>query len=293
MPRYNNVHKQQLFHWIGAHIDFPDAAHPGRRIPVLEDRHREAYLESLTGALRDGLWVKRPRVPDHLGDGSVVKVTRPITCFTEWSLDESLPHTTRYGRLGLGFSKRFVSGRGGQPVTYVRDMRRGDPYTGALVGLLRAFRTGAVRGRNVAALTAQLEYLSHFAKRNRVAAKKREPRPERPVRKTAAGMKAPDGPAAAVKRFARRYGSTLQYLEEREWRIVHDASLGAHFISGPASGVPDFFLPFVSGEELFTVVLPDNRTVNMALHSAPLRRRIFPRDTPHVTILSLEDIGTF
>ena len=297
MPRYNSIHRQQLFHWIGQHIDgqHNDGAANGARSRRLTDAQRDEYVACLEGALAKGLWVKTPRVPDQLGDGKVVVVTRPIVCFTEWSLDESLPHTTRYGRLGLGFAKSFVSGNGGQPVAYVRDHRRGDPFTRALLDLVRAFREGTLgTGPSVDALAEQLDYLAHFCKRNSAKA---------PPRRRAARRKKTGAPAsrrlvAAVRSapnpYARRFGRILQYLEEREWRIVHDASL-RNLRPGPGSrsGGPDHYLPFECGRELFTVVLPDNGTLHRVMHSTKLRRRLLPANAPHVTVLSLEDIGTF
>ena len=114
---YNNIHRQQLFHWIGIHIE---AKAPGR---FLTDALRDEYIDCLEDALNNGLWAKVPGTPDQLGDGKLIKVSRPITCFTEWSLGQSLPHTQRYGRMALGFPKRFVLERGGQPVTYVSDLK--------------------------------------------------------------------------------------------------------------------------------------------------------------------------
>jgi hypothetical protein len=58
--------------------------------------------------------------------------------------------------------------------------------------------------------------------------------------------------------FKRKFGMPLQFVEEREWRIVHH-SANRHFVQGP--GVPDFYLPYLPGEELFTLVLPDNRPI--------------------------------
>src|SRR5512134_3427339 len=107
MTRYNSIHRQQLFHWIGKHIDDRTVG------KSLTDSLRSDYVACLEGALENGLWLKTPRLPDCLGDGLLIKVHRPIVCFTEWSLGQSLPHTTRYGRLALGFPKRFVLSRGG------------------------------------------------------------------------------------------------------------------------------------------------------------------------------------
>lgn len=294
MPRYNSIHRQQLFHWIGHHIDGQhiDGAANGARARRLTDAQRDEYVACLEGALAKGLWVKTPRVPDQLGDGKVVKVSRPIVCFTEWSLDESLPHTTRYGRLGLGFAKSFVSSNGGQPVAYVRDQKRGDPFTRGLLDLVRAFGDGTLgTGPRVDALAEQLDYLAHFCKRNRVPTAPRAARRKRtaaPARRHIAAVRSEPNP------FARRFGRILQYLEEREWRIVHDASL-QNLRPGPGSrrGGPDHYLPFACGRELFTVVLPDNGTLHRVMHSTKLRRRLLPENAPHVTVLSLEDIGTF
>ncbi|MCX6036525.1 MAG: hypothetical protein NTW99_01270, partial [Chloroflexi bacterium] len=65
------------------------------------------------------------------------------------------------------------------------------------------------------------------------------------------------------------------------------------FKKGGGPDQPEFFLPFEPGRELFTVVLPDNHTVNMALNDSFIRKKLYPADAPHVTVLSLQDIGTF
>ncbi|MGZ5518838.1 MAG: hypothetical protein ACXWIU_09275 [Limisphaerales bacterium] len=288
MATYNNIHRQQLFHWIGSHID-AGLSKLGR----LDDKSREAYVACLHGALKCGLWVKTPRDPDFLGNGDLIKVTRPIACFTEWTLGQSLPHTTRYGRLGLGFPKRFVLARGGQPLIYIRDSAKNDPYTVALKTLARYFKNiqagRKLSARKIDELREHFDYLSHFNKRirkqlqPRISFKKIKP-PRSPTLKT---------PAAKPNLFVRRFGTTLHYLEEREWRIVYSAALDEFFLKCGKSSGPDYYLPFIPGKELFTVVLPDNRTVNMALSDTFIRKKLYPADDPHVTVLSLQDIGTF
>jgi len=108
--------------------------------------------------------------------------------------------------------------------------------------------------------------------------------------------------AAAVEApmFKRKFGLPLQSVEEREWRIVyHPANQG--FVTGP--GVPDYYLPYLPGEELFTLVLPDNKVVSKVLQSDWFTERLFTpwkhysalkkRRRPPVTVLSHSDIGTF
>jgi hypothetical protein len=276
---YNQVHKQQLFHWIGSHIDEQALASsaPGRR---LDDRQRELYLGCLRGALSTGIWLQRPRVADEIGDGAL-RVSRPIACFTEWSLKESRPHMGRYGRLGLGFPKRFVLDCGGQPVTYVRDVPSKDRYTQAMltIGEHLSGAPDEVRGA--------FEYVTHFVKR----IKRKRPRSDRPPPPEREAVPKERGPSRELL-LQRQYGETLQFLEEREWRVVFDPKLKGHRC-GPASGRPPHCLPFRPGWDLFTVVLPDNLTVNMLLQDDELRRLLFPKGAPHVSLLSLDDIGTF
>ena len=287
MPTYNHIHRQQLFHWIGSHIDVRATKEK------LTDDLRHEYVQCLKGALQNGLWVKTPRDPDQLGDGSLVKVRRPITCFTEWSLGQSMPHTSRYGRLGLGFPKRFVLMRGGQPITYVRDSNKTDPYTKSLKALAEFFKNDPkaadLPAAKLAKLRAAFDYLSHFNKRIRKGAKPRVTAAPLPSRLLT--IRRP--PVAKPDPFVRTYGGTLHFLEEREWRIVYDESLEIFFKKGSGTPAPDYYLKFTPGRELFTVVLPDNHTVSLALQDNTIRKRLFPADAPHVTILSLQDIGTF
>ena len=297
---YNNIHRQQLFHWIGIHIEKKTDGYS------LTDDLREEYVACLEGALENGLWAKVPRFPDQLGDGKLVRVHRPITCFTEWSLSQSLPHTQRYGRLGLGFPKKFVFDRGGQPVTYVRDHAKGDPYVFALKALNKFAATldgMGVPTKEAVEIRNHLDYLSHFAKRATKPALpilsiiKKTPLAPGSIAKPKLSSQSPTRFARMLKSISdpynRKYGTTLHYMEEREWRIVYHDSLKDRFAIGPKSGTPAYYIPFKPGQELYTVALPDSRTLSIALNRKTLRERLYPQNAPPVTILSLQDIGTF
>jgi len=287
MTTYNNIHRQQLFYWLGRHID--ERVENGK----LTEELRGEYLECLRSALRHGLWVKTPQVPDQLGDGSLIKVHRPITCFTEWTLGQSVPHTTRYGRMGLGFPKKFVLNRGGQPVTYLRDSSRNDPYSTALKALAKGLSSSDANAimksaKVIRELQEHFDFLAHFNKRI-----KHPPQPRTKSAKVTSSKKKVAS-SKEIDPFSRRFGPTLHYLEEREWRIVYDESIRDFFEPGPGGvGKPDYYLPFKKGEELFTLVLPDNKTVHDALEDSVIRKALYPADAPHVTVLSLQDIGTF
>jgi len=285
---YRGVHRNLLYHWIGRHIDFPDGTQARRGTTSarrLTDDLRCEYLDCLRCALDParGIWVKPPEKPDFLLDGEFIRSTKPIACFTEWPLAESAPHTTRYGRLGLGLAKRFVIQCGGQPVTYVRNRMAGDVFTKGIVALAAHLRV-----IDDPDLTDALSYLSHFVK------PLRRRRPVSGLRKICPAKGAPkEAKRTSPNLFHRSFGTILQYLEEREWRIVYNSVLRKRLTLNNAAPVPDYYLRVVPGRDLHAVALPDNRTVHMAIHDSQLRGQLFPKDLPHVALVSLEDMGTF
>jgi len=296
-----NIHRQQLFYWMGRSIDDQN----GKR-KLLRDELVTEVLRQMRGSLEHGLWVKRPRYPEsfELRDRAFA-LDLPIACFTEWSLGESLPHTAEYGRIGLGFPKRWVIERGGQSVTYFRHNANGS-FLQAVFKLLTAHGTvdkdDKWKARDGLAGFEELRYLLHFAKMIRL----KTPKPEPTLAKVAAAptrrgpKRAPSAAAAETQMFKRKFGMPLQFVEEREWRIVHHPA-NKHFIKGP--GVPDFYLPYLPGEELFTLVLPDNKVVSKVLQTDWFTERLFTpwkhyselknRHVPPVTVLSHTDIGTY
>jgi hypothetical protein len=296
-----NIHRQQLFYWMGRSIDDEN----GRRKLLRDDLVREV-LRQLRGSLEHGLWVKSPRHPEKFElHNNCFALDLPIACFTEWSLGESLPHTAEYGRIGLGFPKRWVIERGGQSVTYFRHNEKGTFLT-AIFKLLSAHGTGDLNGlwkpKPGTAGFDELRYLVHFAKMVRL----KVPKTSRTTAKAQALATAPvrkkktTAAALETQMFKRKFGMPLQFVEEREWRIVHHPA-NKGFIKGP--GVPDFYLPYLPGEDLFTLVLPDNKVVSTVLQTDWITERLFTpwkcysalknRRVPPVTVLSHSDIGTF
>lgn len=282
---FSDLHKRQLFHWLGSDLDRELRA---KSLPVAAARER--YLAYLKDDFKNGLVVKRPRVPEKLtGDGHAVSLDLALACFTEWSLSESRPHSTRYGRMALGFSKPWVIKHGGQPVTYFRHTGR-SVFLKTLIALHefldRLQSPGAAPSRAAVAAFRDAKYLLHFAKPLAAAAEKRPRRPQaRP-----APPPVPPPPAATKHRAPTRYyGPVLNFLEEREWRIVrHDKP---YFAPDPA-GKFDSRLKFALGSELFTLVLPDHELVKMVWNDRSLRRQLLHAAVP-VTVISFQDIGTF
>jgi hypothetical protein len=282
--KYNGLHRQQLFHWIGAKSD--RAA--GFKGP-LSSQSRSEYMAMLAGSLQQGLWLKTPREPEviqHRGFEQPLELA--MTCFTEWSLEESVGHVSRYGRMGFGFPKRWVLEQGGQPVTYY-STQRGSSFFSSLIRLLKATREGSRTRKD-------LIYLLHFTKRihkgapqrkGDAAAVKKPVQPKQPL--------LPKSEQPEKNPYIRRYGKTMPYLEEREWRIVEsDKTVKAAVLNreGTANG-PKYYLPYQGGHELFTLVLPDNQMASDVTRLDPFRSTLFAAGAPPVSLLSLEDIGTF
>ena len=280
------IHRQQLFHWIGGNLD---KRNKGRK--VVADDLVPKYLDYVRGSLEHGLWVKIPSIPEEFAlKKDLLPLTKPIICFTEWSLGQTVHHTGKYGRIGFGFPKRWVIERGGQSVTYFRHAER-SPFLQSIFRLLRATPTSSP-------VFDDLLYVLHFAKmirerRQPSAVKKRKvPKP--------LITKHPTLKAQPAATFRRRFGAQLPFVEEREWRIVHHAD-NSHFVKGP--GLPEYYLPYIPGDELFTLVLPDNKVVSRVLQTTWFTKRLFTphlvypklkrQPVPPVTVLAYSDIQTF
>ena len=298
--KYQGIHRQQLYHWIGRHIDYVNPDDEDSRVKSLSDGQRENYLADLRNVLdaKMGLWMKKPRVPDQIGQGRLVRVRQPVLCFTEWSLSDSRPHAYKYGRLGFGFPRKFVLGLGGQPVSYIAAADNEPNYFAeALLTVARHFR--GYRGKDAARLKSEFLFLTQFIKKLRMEQQDREDRDK--ARSAKRYGRSVARRAAPMKSFSKQYGKILEFLEEREWRVVfHDELIRRGKIRENTSQAkktgPDYFVPVRPGTDLFTVVLPDYRTANI-LHTSRDFADILPRlrlpNLPHVTLLTLEDIGTF
>jgi Putative abortive phage resistance protein AbiGi, antitoxin len=297
-----NIHRQQLFYWMGRSIDEKNGARK-----LLRDNLVKEVLQQLHRSLEKGLWVKSPRYPEEFElRGKSFALDLPIACFTEWSLGESLPHTKEYGRIGLGFPKRWVIERGGQSVTYFRHNEQGS-FLQAAFKLLASNAdcdlNGVWKPKPGSSVFDEIRYLIHFAKMIRLKRPKPEAKPvvvARPSLLVPRLKKKPSAAAVEAHMFKRKFGMPLQFVEEREWRIVYHPS-NKGLTKGP--GLPDYYLPYLPGEELFTLVLPDHKVVSKVLQTDWFTERLFTpwkhyvelkkRRVPPVTVLSHSDIGTF
>jgi len=169
---YSGVHKRYLYHWTGRDIENDTIR--GRtdttnkfispRTPLNNDQ-RKKYIDRVKRTLLNGLWIQGST--EQFGTGAQsLKICQPIVCFTEWALEESIPHVSRYGRLGFGFTKKFVLECGGQPVTYVNNVNTkssGSPYLKSFLEihkLLERLKPQLKTDTQFEKLVEKIEYLS-------------------------------------------------------------------------------------------------------------------------------------
>lgn len=140
-----------------------------------------------------------------------------------------------------------------------------------------------------------LSFVSHFYKAMNVVPQKRASPSKRVRVKKTEQRKKP-----VAKSHQRSFGGPLHYLEEREWRFVVRQERKRLIPKGvqenrnnAAPHEPPWLMPYTPGKDLFTVVFPDNVTLAMAIDDDDVRGALFQKDRPHVTVLSLDDLGTF
>ena len=303
---YSGVHRRPLYHWTGRDIESPmncvspniPSNYIGPQSP-LNDSQRDEYINRVKGTLAKGLWIKAPEKPEQIGAGQqLIDICQPIVCFTEWSLEESIPHVSRYGRLGFGFTKQFVLASGGQPVTYVNNILK-LPYLKSFLHiykLVEKLKAKLPSDPQLEQLVKEIEYLAAHHKNIRQirALSCAAPQPEEPRTATSGGVAQS---SIYPDEVPRKVGNILHFLEEREWRIVYDKILEKNGrVKGNESGpTPPYHLPFVPGKDLTSIVLPDSRCVKIAMNDEALRELLYPNGEreQHVALISLHDVGNF
>lgn len=285
-PDDRRMHRRQLFHWIGEHID-------SNRSWNAEER-AAAYVGLLVRSLEEGLWIKTPRKSDMLGNKNEFQVQRPICCFTETSVSEISDHVQEYGHLGLGFPRRFVLKNGGSPVQYCNESQS-NPALAAWLRLKKHLDDErllqSLGETTIGQMRDDFQYLTHFLKRMKA--------PRQPAKQRKATQKSSSRTVSShpTHRFSRVFGDTLPYLEEREWRIVLQQrgtrQLPRTAIHREDVDPPRWTLPYKPCEDLFTIVVPDHRVMAMVRSDTKLMEKLHDANRAPVTLLSLTDIGSF
>ena len=78
----------------------------------------DEFLQRLKNILQYGLWMTKHRgKDDKIREFPKPKVSR--VCFTELKISDSLLHADKFGPMGIGFKRLFVTNRHGSPVFYI------------------------------------------------------------------------------------------------------------------------------------------------------------------------------
>ncbi len=268
----NTVHKRQLFHWIGGHLE-------GKSLGKQEKRR--GYLDCLKGSLGQGLWLTRSSQEleaDHAGETPLH--VQPMVCFTDNRLSECAYHAANYGKLGLGFPKRFVIDRFGGPVNYVSHKKVRNLYFKYIYDVARHLETTNVDGSNdlmIDKLGYVMSFLKPISKRAPSRSRKPTVKPTREEKPT---------PKPPPKETARRYGTQLRYLVENEWRIVADAEVVKRLkIQLHPDREAVHLLPYEPKKDLFSIVFPDRPTLQDALEDDDLRELLYEARQTNLYVL--------
>jgi hypothetical protein len=88
--RNNQLRTDFLIHWTGKDIE--------RDRSLLTEKHRAAYVDRLFNILAEGFWMNIPDEQINGSDGSWIKYSAPMTCYTEIRLSQTQEHAKQYGR---------------------------------------------------------------------------------------------------------------------------------------------------------------------------------------------------
>ena len=271
-----------MFRWTGRHIE-PRLRFNRSKMPKVTPEIRTQYIQLLGETLEQGLYAKIPD-GDILGNGEIIRLNRPCLCFTELRLGESLEHWRRYGRLSFGFTKSFISRRGGGSVSYINGKKQ-NPIVRHIEKLSKY-----LNGKE-GAPSDSLHLLWHYFKRMKDAPQTRKNKsPSRPgrVKSHIQNAISPEEKDYNDSRYP--LVKPLPYLDEHEWRLVYEKGEGWKADEGIASPSEAWF-EFKLGTDLQIVIVPDNYTLQKVLQSTDLTEMLFPKQgRPPIQVLSIEAV---
>ena len=281
------IHENMLFRWVGYDIEmgaeYAKLPAPKRpKIPInskITDPQREKYLDWLRDAFdpAKGLRVSQYHSQDKVGKHH--EATEPRNClfFTEQAASDAEQHWQRYGRMGFGFSKRAIFNRGGSPVIYTGGK---DSTLEKSIDVLRRYLIESEANRPI---TDAFEVFARFVKVTRM------PRDEviRGRRNTKGDT---NGKVAARRKPDPMDFPTeqrIRFLAEREWRLLEN--IKQKDLWKQCSDGWLWYRPQL-GHELQLVILPDNRTLSMAIECSKIREALIVKNRPPVQLITADAI---
>ena len=264
-PKYAQIHRQLLFHWTAP----KKLGEPRKRSEHL------AYLDLLKGILNEGLRFSTPG-SEHAEwiERGKIEASRPMICLSEWGLADSRAHAGRYGKMGFGFTRKFIMKKGGRPVIYVPNARN-DQFRKSLIEVLRMAKETPGLEEHYGILASSLKAY-HFPRDIQKA------RPDIGSKKTGT---VPRRPKVLPEDSGLRldFGGIFSNLEDREWRILRSTNRKSVSPGQPVT------LECSPGN-LAMIVLPDHQTLSLALQDEGIREHLFVPEQPAVCLVSKEMI---
>lgn len=270
-----NIHDSMLFRWMGYDIEKPDLAKlpaPRRKLltikPNLTDNQVTVYLNRLRDALNPKVGLRVSAYSDADAVGKVTPIFNPKPClfFTEQAAGDPEEHWRLYGRLGFGFSKRFVFNCGGRPVIYAGGGK--DPVLSAISYLRKVL----LKSKN-SKVQQEIETLARFVKCTALSrAQSTEPKPKesKPAEKTKqAKLKQPVNRQISINEFPET--KPIHFLREREWRLLHHEKDSQRW-RVDEKGVT-WFVP-EAGRELQLIIVPCNLILHAAYEDKKIRAKL-------------------
>jgi hypothetical protein len=288
------IHDSMLFRWMGYDIEKPelkDQPAPRREKltvkPKLTDDQVKVYLNRLRDALNPKIGLKVSAYSDADAVGKIYPIIehpKPCLFFTEQAAGDPEEHWRLYGRLGFGFSKRFIFNCGGRPVIYAGGGN--DPVLSA-IGVLRK----ALLKSKSQKVRQELETLVRFIKctaLSREQAGKTGKEKTKPVAKTKAEAKEPKSKPAVnekinMKEF--REDQPIRFLREREWRLLHrekDTQLWRRVSDNDVWFTPE------AGKELQLIIVPCNLILHEAYEDDKIREKLTGRSGITAQLISAQ-----
>ena len=293
-----DVHDSMLFRWVGHDIEQPDERgwSAPRRTELrsnarLDKQRTDTYLGFLRDALNPncGLRVSAFSDADLVGKGNPLGRRAPCLFLTEQSASDPDEHWRLYGRLGFGFSKRFIFERGGRPVVYAGG--RSDAVIQTISYLRKRLSDKFTNPDHP--IHSRFEFLAQHIKCTQL--------PPRPVNlplpvpgvvstKGQKGTKPSpqDRPAAEAEeslKFDYPAQKSIRFLREREWRLFWSDRDALRWHTD-ASG-NKWFRPKL-GSELQIIILPNNHLLRSAWACERIRAATTPEGGPPVQLVSAQ-----
>lgn len=280
-----HLHENMLFRWVGYDVEMgaENAKLSAPKRPLiaikteLSDEQREHYLNRLRDAFEPnkGLRVSEYHSQDKVGSRHAAAEPRHCLFFTEQAAGDAEDHWRRYGRMGFGFSKRAIFNHGGSPVIYTGGK---DSILEKSIDILRKHLAESDAD---SAVNDAFEVFARFVKVTRmppgeVTAGKSKPR-EKGAKKNASKLRADPMAYPSEQR--------IRFLAEREWRLLENTSQKRRWRRCADGWL--WFRPEL-GRELQLVILPDNRTLRMAIDCDTIRKNLVLPNRPPIQLITAD-----